>query len=68
MKSRFACEAETVSDIGEAIGYYMTVCDELELAESYMSICDNMTIEYLQEVARKYLDINHAVISVLMPQ
>ena len=38
LKSRFACEAETVSDIGEAIGYYMTVCDELKLAENYMPI------------------------------
>ena len=68
LKSRFACEAETVSDIGEAIGYYMTVCDELELAENYMPTCDSMTKEYLQEAAKKYLDINHAVISVLMPQ
>ena len=68
LKSRFACEAETVSDIGEAIGYYMTVCDELGLAENYMPTCDSMTKEYLQEAAKKYLDINHAVISVLMPQ
>lgn len=68
LKSRFACEAETVSDIGEAIGYYMTVCDELKLAENYMPTCDSMTKEYLQEAAKKYLDINHAVISVLMPQ
>ena len=68
LKSRFACEAETVSDIGEAIGYYMTVCDELELAENYMPTCDSMTKEYLQEAAKKYLDINHTVISVLMPQ
>ena len=68
LKSRFACEAETVSDIGEAIGYYMTVCDELELAENYMPTCDSMTKEYLQAAAKKYLDINHTVISVLMPQ
>lgn len=68
LKSRFACEAETVSDIGEAIGYYMTVCDELKLAENYMPTCDSMTKEYLQEAAKKYLDINHAVISGLMPQ
>ena len=68
LKSRFACEAETVSDIGEAIGYYMTVCDDLALAEDYMPICDGMTKEYLQETAKKYLDLNHAVISVLSPQ
>ena len=67
LKSRFACEAETVSDIGEAIGYYMTVCDELELAEDYIPTCNSITSEYLQETAKKYLDINNAVISVLMP-
>lgn len=67
LKSRFACEAETVSDIGEAIGYYMTVCDELELAEDYIPTCNSITTEYLQETAKKYLDINNAVISVLMP-
>lgn len=68
LKSNFACEAETVSDIGEAIGYYMTVCDDLTLAENYMPICDSMTTEYLQETAKKYLDLNHAVISILSPQ
>ena len=68
LKSRFACEAETVSDIGEAIGYYMTVCDDLALAEDYMPICDSMTTEDLQNAAKKFLDLNHAVISVLTPQ
>ena len=67
LKSHFACEAETVSDIGEAIGYYMTVCDDLALAENYMPLCDSMTKEYLEETAKKYLDVNHAVISVLSP-
>ena len=67
LKSRFACEAETVSDIGEAIGYYITVCDDLGLAENYMPICEDMTIEYLQKAAKKYLNIDHAVISVLNP-
>lgn len=68
LKSRFACEAETVSDIGEAIGYYMTVCDDLNLAEDYLPICDSMTTDYLTSVAKRYLDLNHAVISVLSPQ
>lgn len=66
--SRFACEAETVSEIGESIGYYMTVCDDLDLAEEYIPTCEAMTSEYLEETARKYLDINNAVISVLSPK
>ena len=36
LKSQFASEAETVSEIGESIGYYMTVCDDLDLAEEYI--------------------------------
>lgn len=68
VKSRFACEVETVSDIGESIGYYMTVCDDLALAEDYIPTCESITAEDLQEAAKKYLDLNHAVISVLRPQ
>ena len=68
VKSRFACEVETVSDIGETIGYYMTVCDDLSLAEEYIPICESITIEELKEAAKKYLDLNHVVISVLCPQ
>jgi zinc protease len=68
VKSRFACEVETVSDIGESIGYYMTVCDDLALAEDYIPICESITAEDLQNAAKKYLDLNHAVISVLCPK
>ena len=68
IKSQFAHNAETVSEIGETIGYYMTVCDDLKLAEDYLKILDEITIEYLQEVAKTYLNINNASISVLMPQ
>ena len=68
LKSRFACEVETVSDIGETIGYYMTVCDDLSLAEEYIPICESITTIDLEEAAKKYLDLNHVVISVLRPQ
>jgi len=68
VKSRFASEVETVSDIGETIGYYMTVCDDLALAENYIPTCEKITVEDLQNVAKKYLDLNHVVISVLRPQ
>ena len=68
VKSRFACDVETVSDIGETIGYYMTVCDDLALAEDYIPTCESISAEDLQNAAKKYLDLNHAVISVLRPQ
>ena len=68
LMSRFACEVETVSDIGETIGYYMTVCDDLALAEDYIPICEKFTTEDLIQSAKEYLDLNHAVISVLSPK
>ena len=68
LKSRFACEVETVSEIGESIGYYMTVCDDLDLAEDYIPICESISAEDLKSVAKEYLNINNAVISVLSPR
>lgn len=68
IKSQFACNAETVSEIGETIGYYMTVCDDLKLVEDYLKLLDEISIEYLQETAKKYLNISNACISVLMPE
>ena len=66
-KSRFAENAETVSEIGETIGYYMTVCDDLRLIEEYLEDLDSITVEDLEENIRKYLAIDNAVISVLIP-
>ena len=67
-KSRFAYAAETVSEIGETIGYYTTVCNDLKLVEDYLKDLDEITLEDLKNSIEKYLDINHAVISILMPQ
>lgn len=68
IKSQFAENAETVSEIGETIGYYTTVCDNLSLIEDYLKILDEISIEDLQEVAKKYLCVNNATISVLLPE
>ena len=67
LKSRFACEVETVSDIGETIGYYMTVCDDLALAEDYLPICDQISCTDLENAAKEYLNLDHVAISVLSP-
>lgn len=68
IKSRFAYAAETVSEIGETIGYYMTVCDDLRLIEDYLTDLDSITVDDLNEVIIKYLSIDNAVISVLVPE
>lgn len=68
IKSQFAHNAETVSEIGETIGYYTTVCNDLKLIEDYLNILEEISIEYLQEAANKYLNIDNASISVLLPE
>lgn len=45
----------------------MTVCDDLNLAEEYLPTCESITIEDLKDAAKKYLNLNHAVISILSP-
>ena len=67
IKSRFAFAAETVSEIGETIGYYMTVCENLKLVENYLSDLDSITVDDLENTAKKYLSLDNAVISILEP-
>ncbi len=68
IKSRFAYSAETVSEIGENIGYYMTVCDDLRLVEEYLKDVEDITAQDLANTIKTYLNINNAVISVLEPE
>lgn len=68
IKTRFAYAAETVSEIGETIGYYMTVCEDLTLIEQYLKDLDEITVKDLENTIHKYLDINNAVISILVPE
>ena len=68
IKSRFASNAETVSEIGENIGYYMTVCDDLALVSDYLPILESITVDDVQNASKEYLNINNAVISVLLPE
>jgi zinc protease len=68
LKVRFADSAETVSEIGETIGYYMTVCDGLDMCANYLKILEEITEEEIQKTAAKYLDLNKSAISVLLPE
>ncbi|MBO5434855.1 insulinase family protein [bacterium] len=68
IKTRFAYSAETVSEIGETIGYYMTVCEDLQLVEQYLADLDSITVDDLNNTIDKYLNINNSVISVLIPE
>ena len=68
LKVSFAVNAETVSEIAETIGFYMTVCENLECVNEYVKLLDELTLEDVKAVAQEYLDLNKAVISVLMPE
>lgn len=68
LKAGFAENSETVSDIAETIGFYMTVCNKLECVEEYVNVIDKITLDDIKTTAKEYLDINKAVISVLMPE
>ena len=68
LKAGFADNSETVSDIAETIGFYMTVCNDLKYVEEYKNVIDTITLDDIKITAKKYLDINHAVISILMPE
>ena len=67
IKSRFAYAAETVSEIGETIGYYITVCDDLKLVEEYLSDLNSITVGDLENTIKKYLNLDNAVVSILKP-
>ena len=68
IKSRFAYAAETAAEIGETIGYYMTVCEDLSLIEEYLKDLEAITKEDLNETIKTYLNINNSVLSILVPE
>ncbi len=68
LKVRFAEGAETVSDIAENIGYYMTVCNDLDLAENYLEELNSYTLAETNETAKKYLSLSNSVTTVLLPE
>ncbi len=68
LKVKFAESAETVSEIADSIGYYMTVCNSLDGCASYLTDLDGITKEEVQTAAKEYLDLNSYVLSILMPE
>ena len=68
IKSRFAYSAETVSEIGETIGYYTTVCENLKLIEDYLKDLEDITIDDLNNSIKKYLNLKNSVLSILVPE
>ena len=68
LKSRFAETTETVSDIAETIGYYMTVCDGAEQINDYIPALEQVTVDDIQNFAKEYLDLKHSTFALLLPE
>ncbi|MBE7706459.1 MAG: insulinase family protein [Cyanobacteria bacterium SIG30] len=64
----FVESAETVSDIADSIGHYLTVCEDLSYAKKYETTLENITKKYLEEIAQEYLNENNCAIGVVMPK
>ncbi len=67
-KVNFAQESEMVSDIADAIGYWMSVCEDITLANKYLDALDEIDCKYLEEIAKKYLSKEKLSISLLLPK
>ena len=68
LKVDIASSSETVSDIADTIGEFMTVYENLDCIEEYINTIDMITAEEIKLVAQQYLNVDNSVISVLMPE
>ena len=58
---------ESVSNIASAIGYTITLTDNSSYYKNYLDNINKVTIDDLKRVAKNYLDIDSAVISIVAP-
>lgn len=68
LKVAIAATSETVSDIADNIGFYMTVSGGLKIIENYVEILENYTLEDVKHAAKEYLTLDKAAVSVLLPE
>ncbi len=66
-KVGFASSTETVAKLGDTIGQYLTVYEDLNVAQNYEKLLEEIDIKYIQEIAKKYLDPEKCAINVLLP-
>ena len=57
-----------VADISDSIGYWMSVCDDISMANDYLAVLDEIDCKYLEEIAKKYLNSSLVSISILLPE
>ena len=67
-KVNFAQESEMVSDIADAIGYWMSVVEDLKIANEYLKTLNEIDCKYLEDMAKKYLNPEKLSVSLLLPK
>ncbi len=66
-KVNFVQDSEMVADIADSIGYWVSVCDDISLANKYLDTLDEIDCAYLENIARKYLSPECVSVSMLLP-
>lgn len=67
LKVTFAETSETASGIAEAIGEAVTVVGSLDSYLNYLDVLNALDLETVKAVASKYLALEHAYTSVMIP-
>lgn len=67
VRVNFVQDSEMVADIADNIGYWMSVCDDIKMANEYLNVLNEINCNYLQDIAKKYLDPKNMSISLLLP-
>ena len=67
-KVNFAQESEMVSDIADAIGYWATVVEDIDMANKYLATLEEIDCKYLEDISKKYLSPEKLSVSLLLPK
>lgn len=67
LKVNFAETSETASGIAETIGEAITVVGSIESYLDYLNVLNGLDVDTVNAVARKYLALNQAYTSVMVP-
>ena len=59
---------ESITNIAQEIGYTMTTTDNIKFYENYIDNIKKVSTNDIKRVANKYLGINKAAISVVLPE
>ena len=57
-----------VSDIADAIGYWSTVVEDIDMANKYLATLEEIDCKYLEDIANKYLTPEKLSVSLLLPK